>query len=426
MTAATMALAGGPVLGTPLSLLLLQMLVIIIVCRIMAMILGRLGQPRVVAEILAGILLGPTALSRIPAFAHTIFPATSLPALSLIANIGLILFIYITSLELELSRMGKQLRQSALISLSGIIIPFGLGAAASVHIYHVLGDPDVSYTSFMLFIATAMSVTALPVLARILTETGCIRTTVGQVALAAAAVDDVVAWTLMVVVVAILNNTGQNIFALYVFLVVVGFTAFMWTAVRPLLRVMVLRWGRHKSEGQPTVTPILLFTVLVLLLASAWFTESVCGIHALFGAVIMGVVTPHDYGFAEAIAERLEDLTTQLFLPLYFAYTGLKTQIGSLSTGTAWSVEFLVLSTAIGGKIIGCTLAGRYAPGAPFSWRESLAIGVLMSNKGLVELVILNIGLEAGVISDTVFAIMVVMAIVTTMMTQPLIRVIYP
>ncbi|RKO99128.1 hypothetical protein CXG81DRAFT_14964, partial [Caulochytrium protostelioides] len=422
----TLALAGGSVLATPLSLLLLQMLMIVVVSRLLAMVLRRIGQPSVIAEILTGILLGPSVLSRIPSFAEHVFPERSMPFLKIFADIGLILFIFITSLELELSRMGKQLRQSALISLSGIIVPFGLGAAVAVHIYNVLGDPEVPFTTFMLFVATAMSATALPVLARILTETGSIRTTVGQVALAAAAVDDIVAWTLMVVVIAMVSNTGQNIFALWVFLLVVGYTAFMWFAVRPVLRRFVLRWGRRQPNGDATVTPMLLFVILALLLASTWFTESICGIHALFGAVIMGVITPHDDGFAEALAEGLEDLTSQLFVPLYFASIGLKTQVGLLSTGAIWGIEFLVLVSAFAGKMIGSTLAGRYAPGPNFTWRESAAIGILMSNKGLVELIILSIGLEAGVISETLYAVMVVMAIATTTLTQPLLKLTYP
>eukprot|EP00842_Homolaphlyctis_polyrhiza_P003499 jgi/Hompol1/414/HPOL_002987-RA len=342
----------------------------------------------------------------------------SLPRLKLVADFGLVLFLFLVGLELDPTKLATQFKRSAAISLIGIALPFGLGIGISRLIYDTLADKAaVTFTSFFVFCGVAMSITAFPVLARILTERKLIRTEVGQITLAAAATDDAMAWTLLVLVVALINNPASTITALYVFLAVIAWATFLWFAVRPVLLYVV-----KQSESRETASQQAVLAVFVSICISAWFTQAV-GVHSIFGAFLVGIITPHYNGFAVKIAEKVEDLISILFIPIYFTFAGLSFSIDSLNDGMSWLITLLVIVVACGGKIIGCTTAARVS-GLP--WRESFTVGFLMNTKGLVELIVLNLGLQAGVINIKIFTIFVIMALITTFMTVPLVSLIYP
>ncbi|KAJ3043703.1 K(+)/H(+) antiporter [Rhizophlyctis rosea] len=411
-------IAGENPLTDQLTLFLLQVIIIVTLTRFLAFLLDFIRQPRVIAEVIGGILLGPSALSRWGAFKDNVFPAASLPKLNLIANFALIFFLYIVGCEIDPSKLGKKFRQSASISLVGIILPFAIGTGVSKIIYDAYGDPNVPFYSFLVFCGVAMSITAFPVLARILTELKLMKVVVGQTTLSAAAVDDATAWTLLILVVALINNPANGVQAIYVFLVVVAWGLLMWFAARPVLTWMV----RQKNTDENGVSPRTLLAVFLLICISAWFTQA-AGVHAIFGGFLAGLVTPHDRGFSLKIQEKIEEFVGILLLPLYFAYSGLNTNIATLSDGKAWGLTILIIVVAVAGKVIGCTASARLTG---FTWRESFAVGFLMNCKGLVELVVLNLGLQAGVINQKVFTMFVIMALVTTFMTTPIVKWIYP
>ncbi|KXN70899.1 hypothetical protein CONCODRAFT_70303 [Conidiobolus coronatus NRRL 28638] len=372
----------------PITTFILQLVIIICMCRLIKFILSPLKQPAVIAEIIGGILLGPTALSRVAAFKDNVFPKASLPFLNLISNFGLILFLFVVGLELDPRMMKKNFKRCFAISVSGMILPFGLGAAVSYGLYQLVEDPKNHATSFgvyLLFLGVALAITAFPVLARILTELNLLHTEVGSITISAAAVDDATSWCFLALVISLIN-AGSGLTALYVFLMGCALALVLFIAVRPVLITVLRRMGAF--DGNPSQGAI--FIAFMICFISAWITD-VIGIHAIFGAFLAGVIMPHEGGFAVHIIEKIEDLITILLLPIYFTLSGLKTEIGSLSDGTSWGMVFLVIFAA-------CA----------------------------VELIVLNLGLDAGVISKKTFAIMVIMALVTTFITTPLINVIYP
>ncbi|KAJ1658044.1 K(+)/H(+) antiporter [Dispira simplex] len=404
--------------ASTIPLFIVQALIIIFFCRFLHLFLSRINQPLVISEVIGGVLLGPTAMGHISGFHSNIFPKDSLPFLSLVANLGLIFFLFMVGLELDLSAMKRNAHRAIGISLAGMVLPFGLGAAVSYALYTVIGtNKDVSFGSFLLFLGVAMAITAFPVLARILTELKLIRTYVGSLTLSAAAIDDVTSWCLLALVVAILN-AKSGIIVLWVLLCVAGFVVFLFLVGRPLLNKFFVYTNSFENGPNQQVMVV----IFVLVLASAWFTE-IIGVHAIFGGFLIGVIIPHDHGLAVAITEKVEDLITTVFLPLYFALSGLKTNVGDLSSGLTWGYLFLVLTVACLGKVVGCTLAARLTK---LNWRESLTVGFLMNCKGLVELIVLNIGYDAGVINTRIFTMMVMMALITTFITTPIVRFLYP
>ncbi|KAJ3003353.1 K(+)/H(+) antiporter [Thoreauomyces humboldtii] len=448
LAARTTFLDGSNPLTDPISLFLLQAVLIIGLSRLLAIPLAWIRQPRVIAEVIGGILLGPSVLSRSASFKNAVFPASSLPSLSLVANVGkwsdaasdvhlarghmrfmrvltrrivfplaLVFFLFIVGLELDPQTVLRRFRQSAAISISGIVVPFAVGVGVSKLLYDNLSEKTVPFHSFFVFCGVAMSITAFPVLARVLTELKLLASPVGQITLASAAVDDGTAWCLLILVVALINNPSSSIMALYVFLAVIAWALFLYFAVRP---VMVKLINRHGDEEGISSTSV--FVMFMVILISSWFTEAV-GVQAIFGGFLAGLTCPHDRGFAIKLTEKIEDFVTILLLPLFFAYSGLNTNIGLLNDGEAWGYVILVITVAAGGKVIGCSIAAR-ATG--FSWRESMTVGWLMSCKGLVELIVLNLGLQAGVINQKIFTIFVVMALVTTLMTVPAVSFLYP
>ncbi|CAG8523593.1 3234_t:CDS:2 [Acaulospora morrowiae] len=400
----------------PIVLFIVQVISIIVVTRAIYLALMWFRQPRVIAEVIGGIVLGPSVLGRIPGFEATLFPVESMPNLNLLANLGLVLYLFIIGVELNPRLLLKNVRVALTISAAGIAFPFILGIGVGYGMYKSLNNDGVSFTSFLLFIGVAMSITAFPVLARILSELRLLRTPVGFTALTAGVGDDVAAWILLALVVSIINSSN-NLNALYVLLLAIAWVGVAIFIIRPILLKLIVRTG---SENGPTM--IMMAITLCLVLISAFYTD-IIGIHSIFGGFIIGVIIPHEGGFAVGITEKIEDLISVLLLPIYFTLSGLRTEIGLLNDATSWGFVILVIVIAMFGKITGCALAARLNK---LEWRESLTIGIFMSCKGLVELIVLNIGYEAKILNPKVFVIMVVMALITTFLTTPLATYVYP
>ncbi|KAL4905818.1 hypothetical protein BDW74DRAFT_13185 [Aspergillus multicolor] len=405
----------------PIVIFIIQAFIIIVLCRLLHWPLSKIRQPRVIAEVIAGIILGPSVMGRVPNFTESIFPPASIPSLNLFANVGLVLFLFLVGLETNLRFLVSNWRVASSVAAAGMILPFGLGAGVSYGLYHEFrheeGIKPINFGTYMLFIGIAMAITAFPVLCRILTELKLLGTNVGVIVLSAGVGNDVIGWILLALCVALVN-AGSGLTALWVFLVCAGYVTFLIVVFRPLfLRFLNYTGSLQKGPSQSVVT-----ITILLALASSFFTQ-VIGVHAIFGGFLIGLLCPHEGGFAIKLTEKIEDLVTALFLPLYFTLSGLQTNLGLLDTGIVWGYVVAVISIAFVAKVAGGALASR---ACGLLWRESFAIGTLMSCKGLVELIVLNIGLQAEILSHRTFTIFVVMALVTTFATTPLTTYIYP
>jgi Kef-type K+ transport system membrane component KefB/nucleotide-binding universal stress UspA family protein len=404
-------------LHDPLPRLLFQVALIVGVARLLGLLARHLGQPTVIAEIIAGILLGPTAFGVIaPELFAALFPPESLPVLGLVSQLGLVLFMFLIGLEFDPKLLVGRAHASIAISHTSIVVPFGLGIGLSLLLFADLAGSQASDLGFALFMGAAMSITAFPVLARILSERRLLRTRLGSLTLTCAAVDDVTAWCLLAFVVALSRSRGVEsaVFTTGATFVYIGL---MWFAVRPLLARLASRASRPDALSQNTVAVILL-----ILIVSSLVTEAI-GIHALFGAFLLGVVMPKTGTIGATLAGKLEEVVLVLLLPLFFAYSGLRTEIGLVHTATDWLVCGAIVLCACGGKMGAGTIAARLTGS---SWRDAMSIGALMNTRGLMELIVLNIGLDLGVIGPKLFAMMVLMALVTTFMTTPLLRLLKP
>ena len=392
--------------------LLAQIVTILVTARVLGMVFRRLGQPQVVGEMVAGIALGPSLFGAIwPGGFNLLFARESLGFLNALAQLGAILFMFVIGLELDLELLRKRAGQAAAAAAGSILLPLLLGYLLGFLLFEPLAEPGVTRQQFAVFFACAISVTAFPVLARILAEQKLVSTRFGAVALACAALNDITAWCLLAFVVLLVGRGGDLSIAAMLGLTV-ALIIFSFAVIRPLVPKLarVFKSAMAKQD--------LLALVLVLMLGAAWATERI-GLHAIFGAFLMGVAMPkkgHDWN---ELRHKLEDFTVVFLLPLFFAYTGLRTSIGLLGDSTALLFSALITLVAIAGKIIGTAGAARLAG---MDARESLSLGVLMNTRGLMELVLLNIGLEIGVISPTVYAMLVTMTIITTGMTSPLLR----
>ena len=388
---------------------LLAMATVIVVGRGLGSVLWHVGQPRVIGEILAGILLGPSLLGLVWSEAYEyLLPAAAAPHLQVLAQFGVILYMFLVGLELNLGELRHRGHATLAISHASILLPFMLGACLALPLFPRMAPDGVAFTTFALFLGVSMSVTAFPVLARILTDRGLSRSPVGVVALACAAIDDITAWCLLAVVVGVARADVES--ALRTVLLAAGYVAVMLVVVRPL----AARWVARRAElGGTTHTAVA--TVFVALLASSLATE-IIGIHAIFGAFLLGAIIPHDSRLARDFLQKLEDIVAVLLLPAFFAFTGMRTEIQLVSgwENVAWCAAIVALATL--GKFAGSAAAARVAG---LEWREASAIGILMNTRGLMELIVLNIGLDLGVISPTLFAMLVIMAVVTTMATSP-------
>jgi Kef-type K+ transport system membrane component KefB len=395
----------------------MQVAVILLVARLVGWLFRKIHQPQVVGEMVAGILLGPSLLGWAAPNAYAnLFPPESLGFLSAISQIGLIIFIFLIGLELDQKILRGHGHMALVTSHVSILFPFLLGTILALYLYPRLSDDSETFTHFALFMGTAMSITAFPVLARILKERNLFQTRLGVVAIACAAVDDVTGWCIMAGVL-LLMRVSETVIPFWVTLA--GFAAYllvMLFGVRYLLERLETVYEKRGAISQD-----MLAIILLTVFASAWMTERL-GIHALFGAFMVGAVMPKHPKFVHGLVEKLNDVTVVIFLPIFFAFNGLRTSIGLVSGAQMWFYCALIILVAIAGKFGGTTVAARTSG---MSWREASALGTLMNTRGLMELVLLNIGLDIGVISPALFTMMVLMALVTTFMTSPILEWIY-
>lgn len=396
---------------SPLSLLLLQILTILVTSRLFGMLFAKFGQPSVIGEMIAGIFLGPSIMGLLsPEFSEFMFPKDSLKTLQFLSQIGLAFFMFIIGMELDIDKLKHQAKNAVVISHASIIVPFFLGVSLSYFIYEQFAPAGVKFLAFALFMGIAMSITAFPVLARIVQERGLTKTTLGAMVITCAAADDVTAWCLLACVIAIVK-AGSIMSALFTIGLALIFVLLMLYVVRPYLKKVSFSVLIHDQLSK-TVVAISFFILLV----SAYLAE-IIGIHALFGAFLAGVIMPHNLKFKETMTGKIEDLSVLLLLPIFFAFTGLRTQIGLLNQGHLWLTCLVVIFIAVLGKIGGSTFSAKLMGQ---SWKDSWSIGALMNTRGLMELVVLNIGYDLGILSPEIFAIMVLMALATTFMTGPL------
>lgn len=397
-------------LQEPLAILLLQIITIIIVARFFGWIFRKIGQPSVIGEMIAGIVLGPSVVGLyFPEYFHSLFPVASLGNLKFLSQIGLILFMFVIGMELDLKALKNKANDAVVISHASIVFPFALGVGLAYFIYHLFAPQGVQFISFALFLGIAMSITAFPVLARIVQERGIHKTKLGTIVITCAAADDITAWCILATVIAIVK-AGSFVSSLYVIGLAITYVFLMLKVVRPFLE----RVGELKNSRQSLSKPVVAIFLLTLIISA--YTTEVIGIHALFGAFMAGAIMPDNAKFRGIIIEKVEDVSVILLLPLFFVFTGLRTQIGLINDIFLWKVTGLIILVAVVGKFLGSALAAKFVGQ---NWRDSFTIGALMNTRGLMELIVLNIGLDLKVLSPEIFTMMVIMALVTTFMTGP-------
>jgi len=394
----------------PLALLLAQIITIIIIARLLGWVCKKIGQPSVIGEIIAGIILGPSLIGMyFPEFSTALFPAKSLGNLQFLSQIGLILFMFVIGMELDLKVLRNKAHEAVVISHASIVIPFALGMGLAFFIYESFAPQGVQFLSFALFLGIAMSITAFPVLARIVQERGIHKTRLGTVVITCAAADDITAWCILAAVIAIVK-AGSFISAFYIIGLAFAYVLGMIFIIKPFLK----RVGELHATRENLSKPIVAIFLLILLLSS--YATEVIGIHALFGAFMAGAVMPENIRFRNIFIEKVEDVALVLLLPLFFVFTGLRTEIGLLNDPSLWKITGLIILVAVVGKFVGSALAAKFVGQ---NWKNSLTIGALMNTRGLMELVVLNIGYDLGVLNPEIFTMMVIMALLTTVMTGP-------
>jgi len=446
--------AGAESAVSPFFHVLLAMAAVILVGRILGRALASIRQPPVVGEVVAGILLGPSLLARIsPAASAYVLPASTAPLLNAVAQLGVTLYMFVVGLDLNLDRVRQRAESTILTSHASIVAPFVLGSLLSLYLYPRLAPSGVPFTSFALFIGVAMSITAFPVLARILADRRMTSSELGTIALTCAAVDDVTAWCLLAVVVGVAQSTLHG--AGVVVLSTLAFITLMVTVVRPAI-VQFMVHGQHKRAGAGAATPVapagagalivpgalarprpaeqgdaneavapgngIIGAALAGMLLSALTTEWI-GVHAIFGAFLFGAVIPHDSAVARTLGDKLKDLVTILLLPAFFAFAGMRTRLDLVSGPGEWFICALIVAVATLGKFGGSYAAARFT-GMPV--RKAAGLGILLNTRGLMELIVLNIGLDLGVISPALFTMMVLMALATTVATTPVLERLFP
>jgi Kef-type K+ transport system membrane component KefB len=391
---------------------LLALVVVIVAARACGALCRRLHQPPVIGEVIAGILLGPSLLGRLsPETMAYLLPQSVAPSLSIIAQVGVILFMFLVGLELNVEQLKHRTHATVVISHASILVPFVLGSVLALWIYPKVSTSDVPFTVFALFLGVSLSVTAFPVLARILTDRGIHKTQMGIVALSCAAVDDVTAWCLLAFVMAVAKAKLSG--AVVTFVLTGVYLGVMLLVARPLIARALRGQELRKSVSQSAFA-----IVVVGLLLSTLTTEAV-GIHAIFGAFLLGAIVPHDSRLAVELTHKLEDLVVVLFLPAFFAFTGMRTELGLVHGASQWLLCGVILATASLGKFGGSFLAARITGSSP---RDAASLGILMNTRGLMELIVLNIGLDLEILSPTLFAMLVLMAVITTFATTPILH----
>jgi Kef-type K+ transport system membrane component KefB len=391
--------------------LILSIGIVLLTTQVFGWIFHHIHQPRVVGEMTAGILLGPSLFGRFfPGTFAFVFPASSMPALTVLSQVGLLLFMFVVGLEVDLKRILRQPAAVVLISNVSIVLPLVMGVGLAKVLYPEFAVKQVPFSTFALFMGTAMSITAFPVLARILKERNLLGTGIGSMAISCAAIDDISAWLLLAVLTAMVHSSQSwRAFAVTLILLAV----FVATMLLPIRRVASLLESRYQQNGASMEFISLL---MLFMLAASWTTERL-GVHALFGAFIAGLVVPKNGRMIADLVDRIESLSLAFLLPLFFALTGLRTRIDLLTDKALWGYAGAIIATAVAGKLAGAAFTAR-ATG--MNWKDSLGLGVLMNTRGLVELVILNAGLDLGILSPALFTMMVLMALVTTFMTSPI------
>jgi Kef-type K+ transport system membrane component KefB len=391
---------------------LLALVVVLVVARILGVLFRKLNQPQVMGEVVAGILLGPSFLGWLaPGIASQVLPVNAAPYLAVIAQVGVVLYMFLVGLELDTDLLQKRTEAAIAISHASIVVPFLLGAAFALWLYPLYSTGVFSFTTFALFIGVAMSITAFPVLARILTDRGMQKTRLGVLALACAAIDDVTAWCLLAFAIGVAHAQAGNL--LTILITTIAFIFFVL-----LIAKRGALWLVRRQTAKGRTTQDMFAVVCAALLLSALATERI-GIHALFGAFLLGTVIPHDSVLARDIRARCEDLAVVLLLPVFFAFTGMRTQIGLVHGTRDWLACILIVAVASLGKFGGSFLAARWTGS---DWREASSLGVLMNTRGLMELIVLNVGLDLGVLSPVLFTMFVIMAVITTLVTTPILH----
>jgi len=397
-------------------LFFLQLACILLICRLVGLLARKIGQPQVVAEMIAGVVLGPSLLGLfLPGVQKALFPAVSTSVIYSVSQVGLVLYMFLVGIEFEVRLVRQQSTRAIAVSLAGILMPCVLGALLALGLANQAGlfSPQVVLWQRMLFMGAAISITAFPMLARIIVERGLAGTPMGTLALAAGSLDDAIAWTFLAILLAIFNKNGLT--ALFAVGGIIGYILVVTLGLRPLLKPLNRRVER---EGKISA-PVLAF-ILILLLLCAWLTDTF-GTYAIFGAFILGTAMPRG-PFSFHLLKTLEPLVLSLLLPLFFVYSGLNTRLDLVNTPLLWGITGLILLGALGGKWVACWLAARFVK---VPNREALAIASLMNARGLIELILLNICLQRGLITTRLFTMLVFMAIVTTLMAYPLFELVY-
>lgn len=393
------------------AILILQLALIIGLARLFSYLARKMGQPSVIGEIIAGIILGPSLLGYLyPEVSSFIFPISSLQNLSTLSTLGLLLFMFIIGMEVDIKILSNRAHDAVLISHSAIVIPFFLGTTMAFFLYKSYAPDAITFVPFALFMGIAMSITAFPVLARIIQERGLTKTYLGSMAITCAAVDDVTAWCILALVIALVKS-GELSGAASTIVLATAYISFMIIVIRPFMNRIGGIFDTKENLNKSVIALIFL-----VLLFSSWISE-IIGIHALFGAFLAGAIMPQKFQFKQVVTEKIEDVAMVLLLPLFFVTTGLRTEIGLLNTPEHWFICLGIILIATLGKMGGVTVIARFLG---ISWKNSLSMGALMNARGLMELVVLNIAYDLGILSKELFTMMVLMALTTTFMTGPL------
>jgi Kef-type K+ transport system membrane component KefB len=396
---------------------LIQLVVIILVARLFAMLFRRMAQPAVVGEITAGLILGPSVLGKLwPEVSALIFVPSARPVFDVLSQIGLIFLLFLIGLDCDFGHLRARGRAALSISVMGVVLPFALGWGLAQLLFPHLSVPEdwpsLDPRGFALFMGTAMSITAIPVLARILMELNITRTRIGSITITAAALDDATGWTMLAAVGSMVRANFDVLSSLRMIGLTVTFAIFMVFGVRPMLR----RWIHFalRQGGELDLNSLAILIVMIFLCSIA---TNLIGIFAIFGAFLFGAVLSDMPDFRDKVSGQLRNFVTVFFLPIFFTYTGLNTDIGTLETGTLWLFAVAVSGVAIAGKFGGCSAAAWFGG---FSLREAGCIGIMMNTRGLMELIVVNVGLQLRVIPPSVYCMLVIMALVTTIMTTPI------
>jgi Kef-type K+ transport system membrane component KefB len=398
-----------------LLIVIIQLVIIMAAARFFGVVFRWMGQPQVCGEIAAGLIVGPSLFGRIaPELFHRVFDPSVNQIFSILSQLGLILLMFLIGQEFDFGHLKQNGRAALSISIAGIILPFGLGLLISPFLYRHVGE-GINQTGFALFIATALSITAIPILGRIMIEYNISRTRLGALTITAAAIDDATGWIILALITAIVRSNLNYAAAGIMVLETAAFAAFMVFVVRPFMRRFT-NWALRRGNGDLSLTSLAILLIMIFLAAAV--TNKI-GIFSIFGGFVMGAIIYDMHEFREAVVRRLRDFVTVFFLPIFFTFTGLRTDIGSMTGGLMWMLCGLVLLVAMLGKFGGCTLAARFSG---MQWREAASVGVMMNTRALMELIVINIGYDLGVIPKSVFFMLVFMAVFTTYMTAPILQ----